>query len=178
MVRPDSNTATLSFTSKHPHFYAEKHTTRNTTKRDVLPSVSPGADGIYLRSLAQRNPHSIVNPVAGALWRRHVGPATHRRYRQRYRNSSPALNGSLRSAPENARLLCFKSLRGSVHQHNFASAIPPLIPSGAFEYAPTYCLSAALDDNTNASKLPREYHQPTAHLATHPRCRGPIGPRD
>jgi hypothetical protein len=141
--------------------------------------ISDASQPIDLTEIpSPRHSHSIVNPVAGALWRRHVGPATHRRYRQRYRNSSPALNGSLRSAPENARLLCFKSLRGSVHQHNFASAIPPLIPSGAFEYAPTYCLSAALDDNTNASKLPREYHQPTAHLATHPRCRGPIGPRD
>jgi len=39
---PDSNTAPLSFTSKHPRFHAEKHTTINTTKRDLLPSSSSG----------------------------------------------------------------------------------------------------------------------------------------
>ena len=50
----------------------------------------------------------------------------------------------------------------------FASAIPSLIPSGSFRCDSRYRLSPALDDNTNASDLTREHHQPTAHLATHP----------
>lgn len=50
MGGPDSNTAASSVTNKHLRFYAEKHTTRNTTEHNTLHSHGPLAGGLCQRS--------------------------------------------------------------------------------------------------------------------------------
>lgn len=84
----------------------------NNNARQVIPAGRPHhpmpPSVIEAHLDAEAHSHSIVNPVAGALWERRFRAVMRRRYRQRYRKSRPALNSFRRTAPENPSPLLFQ----------------------------------------------------------------------
>ena len=113
-----------------------------TPTRLSIQRLEPCGDGVSARSRVDDTVSDTENPA----WHLRALSRPHRRI----------------------HALSVSKIAGIRASGQFASAIPSLIPSGSFRCDSRYRLSPALDDNTNASDLTREHHQPTAHLATHP----------